>query len=376
MFYLAGVGLALFLTLLLFSKRHKSVADKILGCWLMVVTFHLLLFYLFKAELYPGLLGLNVPLPLLHGPFLYWYTRALTNRQVKHSQMLIHFILPVAEYVYMIPFLLLPAEQKLIVFRNNGQGYEAFNVFNNIAIAASGVWYVILSSVALRKHRQSIVLEFSSTEKINLQWLQYLIYWLGTIWIFVIIGNDVLVFGAAVLFVSFIGFFGIRQVGIFHSYELRPAAQQLSADSMSTIESKNEIADEIIAKKKYHKSGLSVEDSEILQRQLALLMHDEKLFCNSELSLADLASRLNSLPNHLSQVINEREGKNFYDYINTLRIEEFKRLATSPDSRKYTLMALAEASGFNSKSSFNRYFKKISGQSPSEYLQSVSPPQK
>jgi AraC-like DNA-binding protein len=364
MFYLAGVGLSFFLTLLLFSKHKKSVADKILATWLIVITFHLLLFYFFKAELYPNLLGLGIPLPLLHGPFLYWYTRALTGQQVRHGLMLTHLILPVAEYLYMIPFLMLSAEEKNFVFENNGKGYETFNLFNSIAIVASGVFYVVLSSLALRKHRQSIEQEFSSTEKINLQWLQYLIYWLAAIWVFVIFGNDVWVFGAAVLFVSFIGFFGIRQAGIFHSLPSHTHAE--------TIPVKTEITEEVAEKKKYQKSGLSSEDSENIHRQLSQVMATEKLFRESELSLADLAGRLNTQPNYLSQVINEREGKNFYDYINTLRIEEFKRLAASPDSRKYTLIALAEASGFNSKSSFNRYFKKISGQSPSEFLLSVS----
>jgi AraC-like DNA-binding protein len=81
--------------------------------------------------------------------------------------------------------------------------------------------------------------------------------------------------------------------------------------------------------------------------------------------------RLNTQPNYLSQVINEKEGKIFYDYINTIRIEEFKRLAVLPESRKYTLLALAEQCGFNSKSSFNRYFKKVTGQSPSEFMKTV-----
>jgi AraC-like DNA-binding protein len=367
MFYLAGVGLSFFLTLLLLSKRHKSIADKILAAWLIVITFHLLLFYFFKASLYPGLLGLGIPIPLMHGPFLYWYTRALTGRPVRHVLMLTHFVLPIAEYLYMLPFLMLTAEEKTLVFENNGIGYEAFNLFNSIAIIASGVLYIVLSSLALRKHRISIEQEFSSTDKVNLQWLQYMIYWLGTIWIFVIAGDDVLVFGAAVLFVAFIGFFGIRQAGIFHSL---PASEY-----GNPTPAKIEVVEDLIERKKYQKSGLSSAESQNIHHQLMHVMASEKLFCESELSLADLAARLNTQPNYLSQVINEREGKNFYDYINTLRIEEFKRLAVSPDSRKFTLMALAEASGFNSKSSFNRYFKRISGQSPSEFMVSVSEPQ-
>jgi AraC-like DNA-binding protein len=367
MFYLAGVGLAFFLTLLLFSKRDKSVADIILGCWLVVITWHLLLFYFFKAELYPGLLGFGIPLPLAHGPFLYWYTRALTDRHAPHKLLALHFIPLLLAHLYIAPFLALSAEEKMFVFENQGAGYETFNRINGMAIVVSGIVYVLLSSLALRKHRQSIVEEFSSTEKINLQWLQYMIYWMGAIWIFVILSNDVLVFGAAVLFIAFIGFFGIRQVGIFHSHTTHEAntIRDTSIDGM----------DGPIEKRKYQKSGLSAEDSENIHRQLGQMMLTEKIFRESELSLTDLANRLNTQPNHLSQVINEREGKNFYDYINTLRIEEFKRLAAAPDSRKYTLLGLAEASGFNSKSSFNRYFKKISGQSPSEFMESISQPQ-
>jgi AraC-like DNA-binding protein len=368
MFYLAGVGLAFFLTLLLFSKRDKSVADIILGCWLVVITWHLLLFYFFKEELYPGLLGFGIPLPLAHGPFLYWYTRALTDRNAPHKFLVLHLIPLAVAHLYIAPFLALSAEEKIFVFESKGAGYETFNLINSVAIVISGVLYILLSSLALRKHRQSIVQEFSSTEKINLQWLQYMIYWMGAIWIFVIMGNDAFVFGAAVLFIAFIGFFGIRQVGIFHSHSTQrvntlPAGTQI------------EVVDEPIEKKKYQKSGLSAEDSENIHRQLGQMMVTEKIFRESELSLTELADRLNTQPNYLSQVINEREGKNFYDYINTLRIEEFKRLAASPDNRKYTLMGLAEASGFNSKSSFNRYFKKIAGQSPSEFMESISQPQ-
>ncbi|MGC4021420.1 MAG: helix-turn-helix domain-containing protein [Cyclobacteriaceae bacterium] len=106
------------------------------------------------------------------------------------------------------------------------------------------------------------------------------------------------------------------------------------------------------------------------------MMNERKFYCDNELSLTELAKLLNTQPNYLSQVINEREGKNFYDYINTLRIEEFKRLAISPDSRKFTLLALAEQCGFNSKTSFNRYFKKVTGKSPSEFLTTVSASEK
>ncbi|MGL5892326.1 MAG: helix-turn-helix domain-containing protein, partial [Bacteroidia bacterium] len=64
--------------------------------------------------------------------------------------------------------------------------------------------------------------------------------------------------------------------------------------------------------------------------------------------------------------------KNFFDYINELRTTEFKRMAVLEKNRKYTLLSLALECGFNSKTSFNRNFKKATGLSPSDYLKSVN----
>src|SRR5260370_39978792 len=113
MFYLGGVGLAFFLTLLLFSKEKKTIADKILAGWLLLITTHLLLFYLRKMWLYTQLLGIEIPFPLVHGPFLYLYARALTKRILSPSISLIHFIPFIAVLIYLIPFLALPVEQKI-----------------------------------------------------------------------------------------------------------------------------------------------------------------------------------------------------------------------------------------------------------------------
>ncbi len=67
-------------------------------------------------------------------------------------------------------------------------------------------------------------------------------------------------------------------------------------------------------------------------------------------------------------MINARLQKTFYDYINAHRVEAFTQLVSDPAQRRYTLLALAFQCGFNSKSSFNRNFKKVMGESPSDYL--------
>jgi AraC-like DNA-binding protein len=358
MHYLAGVGLAFFLALLMISKKNKSHADYLLAGWLLLISIHLALFYFFKTEQFPELLGVGFFFPLVHGPLLYLYTRALTNRSPSRIVSLLHFAPAVFVFVYTIPFLLSTVEEKVYVYEHEGKGYEAFNLINNIAILLSGIIYIVLSAFVLRNHRKHIVHQFSSTEKINLQWLQYLIYWIATIWIFVFFNYDAGVFGTTVLFILFIGIFGIRQAGIFHH-----ASQ--GGDSTPVTEAEDE-------KPKYVKSGLSGSQAEVIHQQLRKLMASDKLYRESDLSLSELAHRLNTQPNHLSQVINEREGKNFYDYINSLRIEEFVRLTKTPGSRKYTLQGLAQECGFSSKSSFNRHFKKMKGMSPSEFMETLS----
>jgi AraC-like DNA-binding protein len=71
-------------------------------------------------------------------------------------------------------------------------------------------------------------------------------------------------------------------------------------------------------------------------------------------------------------VINQREGKHFYDFVNTYRIEEFKEMIAARKNLQFTLLSIALDCGFSSKTSFNRYFKKATGQTPSEYVEAGS----
>jgi AraC-like DNA-binding protein len=107
---------------------------------------------------------------------------------------------------------------------------------------------------------------------------------------------------------------------------------------------------------------------EAWKRQLLNLMDVEKPYLEAELSLPDLARRLQMLVPLLSQVINEGTGKNFNDFINGYRVAEFLRQAREPANAHLSLLGIALNSGFNSKSTFNRAFKKVTGASPKEYL--------
>jgi AraC-like DNA-binding protein len=371
MFFVIGMGIALFLAFILWTKREKSIADHVLAALLLVSAVHLGLFYHHTTDLmqaFPHLLGLAVPIPLVYGPLLYLYTRALTQpNNFGKSHWWLHFLPAALLYVYMVPIFLVSAEEKCAI-AVQGLPQDFYFIYLHTALfIISGFAYVLWAAWLLKAHKRRISHMFSNTEQINLDWLRYLIYSLGGIWVLVAWGNDTLIFTGAVLFILFIGYFGIKQVGIFTNrpMDFVPMPNGTGALPIDAVENDS------IEKKKYQKSGLTEEQAAAVQANLAHLMATEKLYKNSELALTDLAARLDIHPNYLSQVINEKEGVSFYDYVNALRVDEFKRLAALPESQQYTILALAYECGFNSKSSFNRYFKKATDLSPSEYMKTL-----
>ncbi|RED24704.1 helix-turn-helix protein [Flavobacterium cutihirudinis] len=361
MLYLTGIIITFFLVVILASKKNKSEADKILACWLFFTGFHLFLYYLhYKNDFasFPFLLGFELPMPLLQGPFLYLYTSALTSQNEHKKYNLFHFLPFLIACLILIPFFELSFEEKLEVFKNEGKGYENLILILYTAILISGIVYALLSLQKLSKHRKNISEAFSSTEKINLSWLQYLILGSSIIWIVVIFFNDEYIFSVVVFYLMFIGYFGIKQVGIFTN-------QTISENKISMISTVENIETEKI---KYEKSSLSDSERQSIHHNLTTIMTNEKLYKNPDLTLSELSQKLNIHPNVLSQVINSAEGKNFYDYINSQRVAEFKKLILLPENQKFTLLSVAFECGFNSKTAFNRNFKKETGISPSEYL--------
>jgi TolB-like protein/AraC-like DNA-binding protein/TPR repeat protein len=105
-------------------------------------------------------------------------------------------------------------------------------------------------------------------------------------------------------------------------------------------------------------------------QQLEHYMNSEQLFLDAYLSLRDVADKLHLHPNKLSWLLNEHVGKNFNEYINSLRVETFKTKVLDPANSHVTLIGLAYESGFNSKSVFNTFFKKKEGMTPRDWVKS------
>jgi AraC-like DNA-binding protein len=106
--------------------------------------------------------------------------------------------------------------------------------------------------------------------------------------------------------------------------------------------------------------------------KLLALMADEKPWLEPELTLAELAQRLRLHPAQLSKLINLGCGQSFSDFVNTYRVAEARRKLADPRFAHYSLVGVALESGFNSKSTFNRVFKKITGQVPRELVRPKS----
>ncbi|GIQ60437.1 hypothetical protein Flavo103_35730 [Flavobacterium collinsii] len=369
MLYLTGIIITFFLVVVLASKRNKTEADKILALWLFFTGFHLFLFYLHYKNDYsdfPFLLGLELPMPLVQGPFLFLYTSALTNQNRYKKFNLLHFIPFLAAILVLTPFYNLSFDEKVTVFKNEGKGYETLITVLYAAILLSGIVYALLSLQKLVKHRKNINNQFSFTEKINLTWLRYLIIGSSIIWIVVIFSDDQYIFSVVVFYLIFIGYFGVKQVGIFTN-------QPFSENNLTTtsVAEKTTVAHQS-EKIKYEKSGLTTTELQTIHQKLTQIMHDEKLYKNADLTLTELAQRTSVHPNTLSQVINSVEQKNFYDYVNSQRVEEFKKAIRLLENQKFTFLSVALECGFNSKTAFNRNFKKETGLSPSEYLKKLS----
>jgi AraC-like DNA-binding protein len=365
-----GIFLCFFLQFLLLSKKGKSTADRVLAVWMFIFGINLFLSYLIYPlgyiSTHPYLIGIDNPIPLLHGPMLYLYILYSLRPNHKFNwKIYIHFVPALLSWLLLIEFIFFySAEEQLMVIRGEVDNYASFFSISIVAIIISGIAYPIYSYILLNKHQNFISTNFSYKELINLNWLKYCIWGIGIIYLVVAFlkplnswtgieidfNTDMIVYSLVILFIFFLGYFGIRHQGIF------------SSDNRS---------DRIVEPKtagEYKKSGLKEEDAVKYYKELLELMEQKKPFLEPKLTLSNLADELDISVNHLSQIINQYEEKNFFDFVNIYRVDEFKKRVLDPANDNYSILAIALDSGFNSKSSFNQVFKKLTGETPSQFL--------
>jgi len=117
---------------------------------------------------------------------------------------------------------------------------------------------------------------------------------------------------------------------------------------------------------KYAKSGLTNEQLLEHKERLECIMHEEKAYLRTDLSLPKLAEELGCSVNHLSQVINAGCGMSFFDYVNRYRVRHAQELLAALD-KQGAVLNIAFSVGFNSNSAFYAAFKKHIGLTPAQY---------
>ena len=375
--FLIGTIQAVFLAVLMFLKKDKMLADKIMAIWLLFMGLHLLSYYMHVTDVsknYPVFNVFSVNFPMLEGAFTYLYVSVITNKiQKLNWKDLIHashyIIFTAISFYYVLSFDNLSMSEVIEnIDQNPNLFFEVMGLFNIFL----GPVYMLFCLYLLRKHKLNIENDFSYTEKIDLLWLKYVVIAMVVVWISVItvhiigeifitlqeghLGDDI-IYTMVTLAVFFYGFFGIKQQVIY----LAPSTGSSKKKNVS------EVGVEDVSGGQYQKSGLKKEESEKHLEQLLLYMDEEAPYLDGKLSLKQVALKLDITTNYLSQVINENLQKNFFDFVNEYRVKVFKEKMNDQENKQFTLLSIAYDCGFNSKSSFNSIFKKFTGLTPTEY---------
>ncbi len=307
---------------------------------------------------------------MLFGPLLYFYTQSVVYRDYR---------LPRTAVLHALPFLLvtgltvvvyhaqpLPAKLFILAARKR---YD--NPWLVVALSFAGyaqiVAYIVGALRTVRRYRQALRERFSRTDAVNLHWLTSTLrgFMLSLLFAFLYTSVQLTPFTgyyevplaviivALFYFINGVIFKALRQPEIFGGV------------------APEEVAPEAAKPVKYALSALTGPERESHLAGLRRWMETQKPYLNPDLTIEELSSQLAVPVKVLSQVINESLGQNFFDFVNTYRVEEAKQLLTHARDPKITVLEVMYQAGFNSKSSFNTAFKKIALTTPSEYKKQV-----
>ncbi len=297
--------------------------------------------------------------PALYLSVLYFTSPGKRFKNVE----LLHFI----PFVLFAVFALIPIVP--VSFKNDLEKWvqQVTHIYPGLIMFASVkvqmIIYWTLSWMRLRQHEKNVKLFASATSPINLWWLRYLL--IGLAMMILLWLNEVLF---EIKFIVTITPFGYLAAVYFIAYFSLRQGEIFAFNQQAVVEIK-EIIQEEKTKPLPRQSRLSDVEFEALKQKLEELMTDERLYLNTTLGLPELATRMNTSSHQLSYLINEGFNENFFQFVNRYRVEEAKRLLLSEKHRHLNMLGIAYESGFNSKTTFNTTFKKLTGLSPSEFQQ-------
>ncbi len=361
---LVGAGHALVLALTLLSlRRGNHTANRILALVLAVfavqIGLHLLTHTHFLLK-YPHFSKVASPIVFVLPPLFYFYVRALTTNQFQpDKEVLLHFVPFLIAIAYHAPYYLESSEYKMAHIMEDYQGLCMLCHINHWFSIAQMLAYLVVIIRMLITHSNRIKDSFSSIEQINLDWLKLLFVAFSMAWVSSLLlqffNADQNAVSYVWLVVSIniylIGYLGLRQPMIFSG-----------VDDVMTIALTE-------SKRKYERSTLKPEKAEEYLQKLLECVKEEKPFLDGDLTLQTLARKLAISTHHLSQIINEKLHQNFFEFVNSHRVEEAKKLLTLPENRNVNIAQIGFEAGFNSISAFNAAFKKYTHITPSQFIE-------
>ena len=368
LFHVLIIFQCLFFLFYLLSRKHrKRPANIILAAFLFVLAFielggvfaHFLDLKRYLLAHIPRILYIDFPFPFLAAPLLYFYVLSLARRDFRLKKAHLFHLVPFVFFVVLILFRYhLHSAETLRQMLKDGSLFDRLEgLIYSLLAYLQFLAYSLASFAVLRLFRRNLRDVYSTVERINLSWLKFVLtglvavkslemielgLWFATGDMKVV----VLYYLAQIVFIVFLAvmfFKGLRQPEVFA------------------------VAEEANHQRKYEKALLSKEQKEEYAKKLEFFMETEKPYLDPLLSLGGLAKKVAIPVHHLSQVLNTHFGQNFFDFINSYRIKESRRLLVDPNNGKRTVLQVVYGTGFNSKSVFNTAFKKHTGMTPSQF---------
>lgn len=306
---------------------------------------------------------------LFFGPLLFLYLKSLTNAQYRLTgRDWLHFI---PGMLYLLWCAVIVVTDKIFVgnyYLMNGRTDPDFDAWYGWVWGFSIMIYLIL---ALRYYRQYILFsgfEFSFADVASFKWLRNFLYSFALLTILLISEHILSLFIELMYVRSWYYFFAYALITYYmaiSAYGARPIIKlnfepQLLAAYTQPLQLSPGLTEVIFKEQPWMHEWKSKVDK---------LMSEQKVYLEPELTLSDLARKIGTNPSLLSKVINGVYRKSFNDFVNEFRVQEAIRLLQTPGYEHFNLLAIAYDAGFNSKSTFNRAFKKVTGKSPKDHTE-------
>ena len=320
-------------------------------------------FKITARDLFPSLYFFPMVAYYIDGALLYLCFKALVFKDFSLTKIdLFHFI-PLMAYITFIGlvFYSKPQDIRLEMINSESFVYSASYVYMEFLSKLIRVFYAIACFSLISRYSSRLQDTNSNMEKVHLSWLRALV--IGFLLVMV---SEAILVAAKIINIytnfSFSLFVNIGLTGYYITFALVNLLVFTAVRYFGAFEQVNEIK---ITKK--------VRDERFFQPELALSVDDAirggQIYMDPDITLDKLAESLKISPRDLSSLINRHFGINFYEFINRYRIEEAKRMLTSEEYKATTITDIYLKVGFNSKSVFYTFFKKLEGMTPSQCRQ-------